>query len=186
MASGPAQSRHQALEPPARQESSYEQRSRSILSLAHRPAPRGHGLPPCSTGRTRAMGGTLVFRIEDTDARNATVKSYLQLLDALHWLGIDYDEGPDIEGPYAPYRQSERHHLHADVVRQLVEEATRTSRSPRRRSRRATWQRAVTPSWATTGSTATPRTRPRRPTARRAASPSSACACQTRTSRSTT
>jgi glutamyl-tRNA synthetase len=69
----------------------------------------------------RHTGGVLVFRIEDTDAERDSEESYLQLLDALHWLGIDYDEGPDIGGPYAPYRQSERHDLHAGVVRQLLE-----------------------------------------------------------------
>ena len=40
---------------------------------------------------------------------------------AWHWLGIDYDEGPDIGGPYGPYRQCERRDLHADVARQLLE-----------------------------------------------------------------
>ncbi len=69
----------------------------------------------------RHMGGDLVFRIEDTDAERDSQESYEQLLDAMEWLGITYDEGPDIGGPYGPYRQSQRHDLHADVVRQLVE-----------------------------------------------------------------
>jgi len=69
----------------------------------------------------RHTGGQMVFRIEDTDAQRDSEESYHQLLDALAWLGITYDEGPDIGGPYAPYRQSERHGLHADVVRRLVE-----------------------------------------------------------------
>ncbi|WP_227589885.1 glutamate--tRNA ligase [Demequina pelophila] len=69
----------------------------------------------------RHTGGKLVFRIEDTDAQRDSMESYEQLLDALAWLGITYDEGPDIGGPYAPYRQSERHDLHRDVVAKLVE-----------------------------------------------------------------
>lgn len=69
----------------------------------------------------RHMGGDMVFRIEDTDAERDSQESYEQLLDAMEWLGITYDEGPDIGGPYGPYRQSQRHDLHADVVRQLVE-----------------------------------------------------------------
>ncbi|WP_296665857.1 glutamate--tRNA ligase [Demequina sp.] len=69
----------------------------------------------------RHTGGQLVFRIEDTDAERDSEESYAQLLDALSWLGLDYDEGPDIGGPYAPYRQSERHGLHLDVVRRLFE-----------------------------------------------------------------
>src|SRR5699024_12571754 len=43
------------------------------------------------------------------------------MLDALRWLGLDWDEGPEVGGPYAPYRQSERRELHRDVVRRLVE-----------------------------------------------------------------
>ncbi len=69
----------------------------------------------------RHMGGDLVFRIEDTDAERDSQESYEQLLDAMDWLGITYDEGPEIGGPYGPYRQSQRHDLHAGVVRQLIE-----------------------------------------------------------------
>ncbi len=91
--------------------------------------PSPTGLPHVGMVRTalfnwayaRHTGGELVFRIEDTDAERDSEESYEMLLDALHWLGIDYDEGPDIGGPYGPYRQSQRHDLHADVVRKLVE-----------------------------------------------------------------
>lgn len=69
----------------------------------------------------RHHGGTFVFRIEDTDAARDTQESAEQLIDALHWLGLDYDEGPDIGGPYGPYRQSERADLHTDVARRLLE-----------------------------------------------------------------
>jgi glutamyl-tRNA synthetase len=62
-----------------------------------------------------------VFRIEDTDAARDTEESYQQLLEALSWLGLNWDEGPDIGGPHAPYRQSERSELYADVMRRLVD-----------------------------------------------------------------
>src|SRR5699024_9204222 len=69
----------------------------------------------------RHTGGTLVFRIEDTDAARDTEESYHAIIDALTWLGLDWDEGPDIGGPHAPYRQSQRREAHLDVVRRLVE-----------------------------------------------------------------
>ena len=69
----------------------------------------------------RHMGGAFVFRIEDTDAARDSEESYEALLDALRWLGLDWDEGPEVGGPYAPYRQSQRRDLHLDVVRKLVD-----------------------------------------------------------------
>lgn len=65
--------------------------------------------------------GTLVFRIEDTDAARDSEESYQQLLDSLRWLGLDWDEGPEIGGPHAPYRQSQRMEIYADVARRLKE-----------------------------------------------------------------
>ncbi len=65
--------------------------------------------------------GTFVFRIEDTDAARDTQESYDAILDALRWLGLDWDEGPEVGGPYGPYRQSERRGLHLDVVARLLE-----------------------------------------------------------------
>jgi glutamyl-tRNA synthetase len=69
----------------------------------------------------RHTGGTFVFRIEDTDAARDTEESVAQLLDAMAWLGLDYEEGPRVGGPYGPYRQSERRDLHLDVARRLLE-----------------------------------------------------------------
>ncbi|WNM28236.1 glutamate--tRNA ligase [Demequina capsici] len=91
--------------------------------------PSPTGLPHVGMVRTalfnwayaRHTGGELVFRIEDTDAERDSQESYEMLLDAMSWLGITYDEGPDIGGPYGPYRQSERHDLHREVVAKLVE-----------------------------------------------------------------
>lgn len=68
----------------------------------------------------RHTGGTFVFRLEDTDAQRDSEESYLALLDALNWLGLDYDEGPEVGGPYAPYRQSQRREIYRDVVARLV------------------------------------------------------------------
>jgi glutamyl-tRNA synthetase len=69
----------------------------------------------------RHVGGVFIFRIEDTDSLRDTEQSYLDLLDAMQWLGLDWDEGPLVGGPYGPYRQSERRDLYAEVVRKLVE-----------------------------------------------------------------
>ncbi|MET8702143.1 glutamate--tRNA ligase [Kitasatospora sp. NPDC004723] len=69
----------------------------------------------------RHHGGTLVFRIEDTDAARDSEESYEQLLDAMKWLGFDWDEGPEVGGPHAPYRQSLRMDVYADVARRLRE-----------------------------------------------------------------
>jgi glutamyl-tRNA synthetase len=69
----------------------------------------------------RHTGGAFVFRIEDTDASRDTAESYAALLDALRWLGLDWDEGPEVGGPHAPYRQSERGELYADALRRLIE-----------------------------------------------------------------
>ena len=67
----------------------------------------------------RHTGGKLVFRIEDTDAERDSEESYLQLLDALRWLRIEWDEGIDVGGPHGPYRQSERTEIYYGVIEQL-------------------------------------------------------------------
>jgi glutamyl-tRNA synthetase len=68
----------------------------------------------------RHTGGTLVFRLEDTDVERDSEDSYLALLAALGWLKLDWDEGPDVGGPYGPYRQSQRKDIHRDVVARLL------------------------------------------------------------------
>ncbi|GAT82491.1 glutamyl-tRNA synthetase [Streptomyces sp. F-3] len=65
--------------------------------------------------------GTLVFRIEDTDAARDSEESYRQLLDAMRWLGLDWDEGPEVGGPHAPYRQSQRMDIYRDVAQKLLD-----------------------------------------------------------------
>ncbi|ASR34664.1 glutamate--tRNA ligase [Prauserella marina] len=69
----------------------------------------------------RHHGGSLVFRIEDTDAARDSAESYEALLEALRWLGLDWDEGPEVGGQYGPYRQSERGEVYSDVARKLLE-----------------------------------------------------------------
>lgn len=68
----------------------------------------------------RHTGGAFVFRIEDTDAQRDSEESYLALLDALRWLGMDWDEGPEVGGPYGPYRQSLRRDIYVDVIEKLL------------------------------------------------------------------
>jgi glutamyl-tRNA synthetase len=68
----------------------------------------------------RHTGGTFVFRIEDTDAARDSEESYRHLLDCMRWLGLDWDEGPEVGGPHGPYRQSERHEIYADVAGKLL------------------------------------------------------------------
>ncbi|VXC00717.1 glutamate--tRNA ligase [Curtobacterium sp. 8I-2] len=67
----------------------------------------------------RHTGGKLVFRIEDTDAARDSEESYAQILDALRWLRLDWDEGVDAGGEHVPYRQSERTAIYDDVIAKL-------------------------------------------------------------------
>ena len=69
----------------------------------------------------RHTGGAFVFRIEDTDAARDSEESYRHLLDSLRWLGLDWDEGPEVGGPHGPYRQSERSDVYREVAAKLVE-----------------------------------------------------------------
>ena len=69
----------------------------------------------------RHTGGTFVFRIEDTDAARDSEESYAAILEALRWLGLDWDEGPEIGGPHEPYRQSQRGEHYRDVIMRLLD-----------------------------------------------------------------
>jgi glutamyl-tRNA synthetase len=70
----------------------------------------------------RQQGGSFVLRIEDTDRARFQADSEQQVFDTLHWLGLQWDEGPDVGGPYAPYRQSERLDTYRPYVDRLVAE----------------------------------------------------------------
>jgi glutamyl-tRNA synthetase len=67
------------------------------------------------------QGGKFVLRIEDTDQLRARSDSEQMIFDALHWVGLTWDEGPDVGGPYGPYRQSERSELYRDHVSILLD-----------------------------------------------------------------
>jgi nondiscriminating glutamyl-tRNA synthetase len=64
--------------------------------------------------------GTFILRIEDTDAERSTRESEAGILEDLRWLGLDWDEGPDVDGLHGPYRQSERLHLYASYANELL------------------------------------------------------------------
>ena len=91
--------------------------------------PSPTGLPHVGMIRTalynwayaRHTGGKLIFRVEDTDAARDSEESYRQLVDALTWLRIDWDEGVEKGGPHEPYRQSQRTGIYADVLARLIE-----------------------------------------------------------------
>jgi len=67
----------------------------------------------------RGHGGTFILRIEDTDAERSTRESEQTILSDLRWLGLDWDEGPDVDGGHGPYRQSERLHLYQSYATEL-------------------------------------------------------------------
>jgi glutamyl-tRNA synthetase len=67
----------------------------------------------------RHTGGQFLFRIEDTDAERDSEESFDQILDALSWLGLNWDEGVNVGGPAEPYRQSERGHIYQEVIEKL-------------------------------------------------------------------
>ncbi|MEB3195894.1 MAG: tRNA glutamyl-Q(34) synthetase GluQRS [Candidatus Sericytochromatia bacterium] len=69
----------------------------------------------------RAQQGTFILRIEDLDTPRVRPGAEAQMLEDLSWLGLDWDEGPDVGGPYAPYRQSERHDHYERALTQLDE-----------------------------------------------------------------
>ena len=70
----------------------------------------------------RSQGGKFLLRIEDTDRQRSTQASEDKILQALKWLGLDWDEGPDIGGKFGPYRQSERSDIYRKYACRLVEE----------------------------------------------------------------
>ena len=69
----------------------------------------------------RKNGGQFVLRIEDTDRARSTPESEVAILRSLEWLGIDWDEGPDVGGPYAPYFQSQRKDIYLQHIDRLIE-----------------------------------------------------------------
>jgi len=97
------------------------------MTVRVRMAPSPTGSPHVGLVRTalfnwafaRHHGGTFVFRIEDTDKERSTDESYAAIIDLMRWLGLDWDEGPEVGGPHAPYKQSERSEIYADALAKL-------------------------------------------------------------------
>lgn len=91
------------------------------------PSPTGH--THLGSGRTalynyllaRQSGGKFILRIEDTDKKRFIPDAETELIEGLHWLGLDWDEGPDIGGPYGPYRQSERRDIYNAHIKTLID-----------------------------------------------------------------
>jgi len=91
------------------------------------PSPTGH--THLGSGRTalydyliaRQTGGQFLLRIEDTDRKRYVEGAEEELINSLHWLGLQWEEGPDVGGPYGPYRQSDNKEVYQEHARQLIE-----------------------------------------------------------------
>jgi glutamyl-tRNA synthetase len=70
---------------------------------------------------SRRLGGQFILRIDDTDAERNRAEALQPILDGFRWLGIDWDEGPEVGGPYGPYYQSQRNHLYVAAGMKLLE-----------------------------------------------------------------
>jgi glutamyl-tRNA synthetase len=70
----------------------------------------------------RRHGGTFILRIEDTDTERSSWEMVAGIVDGMRWLGLDWDEGPDVGGPHAPYFQSQRGEMYRDHAKRLVAE----------------------------------------------------------------
>lgn len=93
-------------------------------------APSPTGRMHLGSGRTalynyllrQKLGGTFILRIEDTDQKRYVVSAEQELIEGLRWMGIQWDEGPDVGGPHGPYRQSERKAIYQQYARQLIDQ----------------------------------------------------------------
>ena len=70
----------------------------------------------------KKSGGKFILRIEDTDTKRNTPTAAEQVINDLRWLGINWDEGPEVGGPSGPYPQSERRELYDKYIKQLIDE----------------------------------------------------------------
>lgn len=99
------------------------------MSVRTRIAPSPTGDPHVGTAYialfnlcfTRQQKGKFILRIEDTDQQRSNKKSEQNIYDALQWLGLDWDEGPDVGGPFGPYRQSERSEIYQKHAQFLID-----------------------------------------------------------------
>ena len=101
-----------------------------MAEIRVRSAPSPTGAPHVGTAYialfnlafARAQGGRYILRIEDTDQNRSRPEYETQLLDSLRWLGLEWEEGPDVGGPHGPYRQSERLDIYQRHANQLLED----------------------------------------------------------------
>ena len=99
------------------------------MKVRTRIAPSPTGFPHVGTAYialfnlcfAKQHGGEFILRIEDTDQLRSTPESEKMILDSLRWLGLNWSEGPDVGGPHAPYRQSERMGIYKQYALDLVE-----------------------------------------------------------------
>ncbi|MCX6064385.1 MAG: glutamate--tRNA ligase family protein, partial [Chloroflexi bacterium] len=99
----------------------------SPVRVRFAPSPTGH--MHLGSARTalynyllaKKTGGQFILRIEDTDQKRFVPGAEQELIDGLRWLGINYDEGPDIGGPAGPYRQTDRHEIYQEYAQKLVD-----------------------------------------------------------------
>src|SRR5699024_2129292 len=102
--------------------------SRYSMTVRTRIAPSPTGDPHVGTAYialfnqcfARQHGGQFIQRIEDTDQLRSSAESEQQVLDSLRWLGLEWDEGPDVGGAHGPYRQSERSAIYHERSEQLI------------------------------------------------------------------
>jgi glutamyl-tRNA synthetase len=123
------------------------------MTVRTRIAPSPTGDPHVGTAYTalanycfaKKHGGQFLLRIEDTDQARSTPESEQTILAALRWLGLTWDEGPDVGGPHAPYRQSERSAIYRQYVEQLLSQghAFRCFCTPERLEEMRVLQRAA-------------------------------------------
>ncbi|MFC1996446.1 glutamate--tRNA ligase [Chloroflexota bacterium] len=92
-------------------------------------APSPTGRTHLGSGRTalynyllaRQTGGQFILRIEDTDQKRFVPGAEEELIESLHWLGLTWDEGPDVGGPFGPYRQSDRLEIYQEYAKELID-----------------------------------------------------------------
>jgi len=92
------------------------------------PSPTGH--MHLGTARTalydyllaRKTGGKFILRVEDTDLKRTVPGAEQEIMDGLRWLGLNYDEGPDVGGAFGPYRQTERRDIYSQHAKMLVDD----------------------------------------------------------------
>jgi len=104
--------------------------SKTSLRVRFAPSPTGH--VHLGSARTalydyliaRKTGGQFILRIEDTDRKRLVQDAEEELINGLHWLGIDWDEGPLKGGSYGPYRQSERKDIYQQYAKELIEKGS--------------------------------------------------------------